>query len=82
MAHDLLSALQEKYKVLCRMVHVTKAALHIGYIQMMISFVFSIFFGYNYLMAVSGNLSSDHWINNYTARYICTFLMITLPVSV
>jgi hypothetical protein len=64
----------EKYKVFCRMVHVTKAALHIGYVQMMISIVFSIFFGYNYLMALSGNLSADHWINTYTARYISQLL--------
>lgn len=64
----------DQYKVICRMVHVTKAALHIGYIQMMISFAFSVFFGYHYMMAVSGNLSPDHWINQYTARYISQLL--------
>lgn len=56
------------------MVHVTKAALHIGYIQMLISFAFSVFFGYHYMMAVTGNLSNDHWINQYTARYISQLL--------
>lgn len=40
----------EKYRVLCRMIHVTKATLHIGYIQMSISFIFSLFFAYHYLM--------------------------------
>lgn len=61
-------------QVICKMVHVTKAALHIGYIQMLISFAFSIFFGYHYMMAVTGNLSNDHWINQYTARYISQLL--------
>jgi len=65
----------DKYKALCRMVHVTKASLHIGYIQMLISFVFSIFFGYHYFMAISGHLSSDHWINHYTAKYISQLLI-------
>jgi hypothetical protein len=64
----------DQYKVICKMVHVTKAALHIGYIQMMISFVFSIFFGYHYLMAVTGNSSSENWVNNYSARYISQLL--------
>lgn len=40
----------DQYKVLFKMVHVTKAALHIGYVQMLISFVFSAFFGYHYMM--------------------------------
>jgi hypothetical protein len=56
------------------MVHVTKAALHIGYVQMMISLAFSAFFGYHYFLAVSGNLSEQHWINQYTARYISQLL--------
>ncbi|KAE9550791.1 hypothetical protein FO519_005994 [Halicephalobus sp. NKZ332] len=60
----------DKFKVLCRMVHVTKAALHIGYVQMIISFVFSLFFGYHYVMAVTGNVSQEHWINQYTAKYV------------
>jgi len=64
----------EKFKVLCRMVHVSKAALHIGYVQMMISFVFSLFFGYHYLLAISGNVSTEHWINQYTARYVSQLL--------
>uniref|UniRef100_A0AC34FJU6 Uncharacterized protein n=1 Tax=Panagrolaimus sp. ES5 TaxID=591445 RepID=A0AC34FJU6_9BILA len=64
----------DKFKVLCRMIHVTKAALHIGYVQMMISFVFSLFFGYHYLMAISGNVSTEHWINQYTARYVSQLL--------
>jgi hypothetical protein len=64
----------DKFKVLCRMIHVTKAALHIGYVQMMISFIFSLFFGYHYLMAISGNVSTEHWINQYTARYVSQLL--------
>lgn len=56
------------------MIHVTKAALHIGYVQMMISFIFSLFFGYHYLMAISGNVSTEHWINQYTARYVSQLL--------
>lgn len=40
----------EKYKVLCRMVHVTKAARQIGYIQAVISAIFLSFFIYHYLM--------------------------------
>ncbi|KAI6203787.1 hypothetical protein M3Y94_00596800 [Aphelenchoides besseyi] len=64
----------EQYRVLCRMTHVMTAALHIAYVQMLISFAFSVFFGYNYLMAVSGNLSHEHWINQYTARYISQLL--------
>jgi hypothetical protein len=65
----------EKYKVLCRMVHVTKATLHIGYYQMLISFVFSVFFAFNYMMAITGHLSPDHWINTYSARYISQLLL-------
>lgn len=42
----------EKYKVLCRMVHVTKAALHISYIQMIINFVLLMFCSYFYLMVI------------------------------
>jgi hypothetical protein len=64
----------DQYKVICKMVHVTKAALHIGYVQMLISFVFSAFFGYHYFLAVTGNLSSEHWVNQYTARYISQLL--------
>lgn len=40
----------EKYKVICRMIHVTKATLHIGYVQMLISFIFLVFFTYHYVM--------------------------------
>lgn len=40
----------EKYKALCRMVHVTKAALHISYIQMTVNFVLLIFCSYFYMM--------------------------------
>uniref|UniRef100_A0A7E4VVM5 Transmembrane protein n=1 Tax=Panagrellus redivivus TaxID=6233 RepID=A0A7E4VVM5_PANRE len=64
----------DKFKVLCRLLHVTKAALHIGYTQMMISIVFAIFFGYHYMMAISGSHSTDHWINQYTAKYISQLL--------
>jgi hypothetical protein len=65
----------EKYRVLCRMVHVTKATLHIGYIQMAISFIFSLFFAYHYLMAISGQYPIDHWINQYNPRYISQLLL-------
>lgn len=61
----------DKFKVLCRMVHVMKAALHIGYVQMMISFVFSLFFGYLYMMAITGNVVQEHWINQHNAGYVC-----------
>lgn len=40
----------EKYKVLCRMVHVTKVARHIGFIQAVVSALFLGFFFYHYLM--------------------------------
>uniref|UniRef100_A0A915DLK0 Uncharacterized protein n=1 Tax=Ditylenchus dipsaci TaxID=166011 RepID=A0A915DLK0_9BILA len=72
---SLWNAEAEKYKVLCRMIHVTKATLHIGYIQMMISFIFLVFFTYHYMMAVTGHLSAEHWINTYTARYISQLLL-------
>ncbi|KAI1731102.1 hypothetical protein Ddc_03830 [Ditylenchus destructor] len=72
---SLWDAENEKYKVLCRMIHVTKATLHIGYIQMMISFIFLVFFTYHYMMAVTGHLSADHWMNQYTARYISQLLL-------
>jgi len=65
----------EKYKVLCRMVHVNKATLNIGYIQMAINFLFSVFFAVSYMMAVTGHLSPDHWINHYSARYISQLLL-------
>lgn len=42
----------EKYKVLCRMIHVTKATLYISYIQMIINFVFLIYFTYYYMMVI------------------------------
>lgn len=72
---SLWNSESEKYKVLCRMIHVTKATLHIGYIQMMISFIFLVFFTYHYMMAVTGHLSAEHWINQYTARYISQLLL-------
>jgi len=73
----------EKYKVLCRMVHVTKAALQIGYMQLLFCFVFSTFFAYHYLMAISGNVSTENWINQYTARSISQLLLaISLQVII
>lgn len=42
---------------------------------MTINFLFSIFFAVNYMMAVTGHLSHDHWINQYTARYISQLLL-------
>jgi len=71
-----------KYQCLCRMVHVARASLYIGYAQMFICFVFSLFFSYYYLMAVSGHISAEHWINQYTARFISNLLFaIALQLS-
>ncbi|TKR96223.1 hypothetical protein L596_010272 [Steinernema carpocapsae] len=63
-----------KYQCLCRMVHVARASLYIAYAQMFICFVFSLFFSYYYLMAISGYISAEHWINQYTARFISNLL--------
>jgi len=71
----------EKYKVCCRSVHLTKAALYIGYVQLLISFMFCLFFAYHYVMAVSGQMSTDHWLNQYTARYMSQ-LMLTVSLQV
>ncbi|KAL3090319.1 hypothetical protein niasHS_006771 [Heterodera schachtii] len=65
----------EKYKVLCRSIHVSKAALYIGYMRLLVSFVSSLFFAYQYMMAVTGQLSSDHWINQVTARFMSQAMM-------
>ena len=52
-------------KVLCRMVHVTKATLHISYIQMIINFVLLMFFTYYYMMAITGNLTPENFATHY-----------------
>ena len=60
----------EKYKVLCRMVHVTKATLHISYIQMIINFMLLMFFTYYYMMAITGNLTPENFATHYYSLYI------------
>jgi len=77
----LWDAENEKYKVCCRSVHLTKAALYIGYVQLLVSFMFCLFFAYHYVMAVSGQMSADHWLNQYTARYMSQ-LMLTVSLQV
>ena len=44
------NAEDEKYKVFCRSIHVSKATLYIGYVQLVVSFMFSMFFAYHYIM--------------------------------
>jgi hypothetical protein len=43
------NAEDEKYKVFCRSIHVSKATLYIGYVQLFFSFMFSMFFAYHYV---------------------------------
>jgi hypothetical protein len=40
----------EKYKVFCRGVHCSKATVYIGYVQLAISFMFSMLFAHHYVM--------------------------------
>lgn len=39
----------DKYKCCCRSLHVTRAALYIAYAQMIITFIFALFFTYYYI---------------------------------
>uniref|UniRef100_A0AC35UFF5 Uncharacterized protein n=1 Tax=Rhabditophanes sp. KR3021 TaxID=114890 RepID=A0AC35UFF5_9BILA len=49
----------ERYKCLCRMVHVKKAALHLAYAQMTIFMMFVLVVGYYYLMQLNGQLGGE-----------------------
>ncbi|VDN38395.1 unnamed protein product [Gongylonema pulchrum] len=60
----------DKYKCCCRTLHVTRATLYIAYAQMVLTSVFSLFFTFYYVQAVSGRLEPDHWINQLGERYI------------
>lgn len=39
----------DKYKCCCRSLHVTRASLFIAYAQMLVTFVFAIFFSFYYI---------------------------------
>jgi len=65
----------DKYKCCCRSVHITRAALYIGYAQMLITFIFAVFFAYYYVQAVNGSLSTEHWINQLSEKYISSLLL-------
>uniref|UniRef100_A0A915PD85 Uncharacterized protein n=1 Tax=Setaria digitata TaxID=48799 RepID=A0A915PD85_9BILA len=69
---DFWNADAEKYKCCCRTVHVVRASLFIAYGQMLITFVFALFFTFYYVQAINGRLTPDHWINQLGERYIFT----------
>jgi len=64
----------DKYKVLFRTIHVSRAALYIGYCYLFLCFTFSTYFAYHYISAVSGQ-SSAEWIYQYMVRYIAQLLL-------
>jgi len=73
----------DKYKVLCRTVHVTKATLYIGYSYLLLCFIFSTYFAYHYITAVNGQLSIEPWFYQYMTRYIAQLLLaISLQVVI
>ncbi|KAL7079843.1 hypothetical protein ACQ4LE_000718 [Meloidogyne hapla] len=78
----LWNAEDEKYKVFCRSVHVSKAALYVSYVQLVASFMFSIFFAYNYMMIASVQTpSADSWVETFNNRYMSQLMMaVTLHV--
>jgi hypothetical protein len=67
---SLFDSNAEKYKVLCRSLHVARATLYIGYSYVFLCFVFSLYLAYHYMTAVSGQMSTEAWVYQYTARYI------------
>ncbi|KAI3409753.1 hypothetical protein GPALN_006132 [Globodera pallida] len=82
-AEPLWDSENEKYKVLCRSIHVSKASFYIGYVRLLVSLVSCIFFAYQYMMAVTGQMSADNWINQMTARFMSkAMLAICLQVIV
>ncbi|VDK41840.1 unnamed protein product [Anisakis simplex] len=71
---DLWDADADKYKCCCRLIHVVRASLYIAYVQMLVTFVFTVFFTYYYIQAVKGNLPAEHWISQLGERYITSWL--------
>ncbi|VDP15744.1 unnamed protein product [Onchocerca flexuosa] len=71
---NIWNANADKYKCCCRTLHVVRASLFIAYTQMLITFVFALFFTFYYIQAINGRLTSDHWINQLGERYISSLL--------
>ncbi|MCP9260093.1 Zinc finger protein 62 [Dirofilaria immitis] len=71
---DFWNANADKYKCCCRTFHVVRASLFIAYAQMLITFVFALFFTFYYIQATNGRLTPDHWINQLGERYISSLL--------
>ncbi|VIO96656.1 Uncharacterized protein BM_BM3491 [Brugia malayi] len=71
---DFWNADADKYKCCCRTFHVVRASLFIAYAQMLITFVFALFFTFYYIQAINGRLLQDHWINQLGERYISSLL--------
>ncbi|CAK5013363.1 unnamed protein product [Meloidogyne enterolobii] len=78
----LWNAEDDKYKVFCRSVHVSKAALYVSYVQLVAAFMGSILFAYNYMMIASVQTpSADSWVGSVNNRYMSQLMMaVTLHV--
>ncbi|VDN01481.1 unnamed protein product [Thelazia callipaeda] len=80
---DFWNANADKYKCCCRKVHVVRASLYIAYAQMLITFVFALFFGFRYIQAITGRLALDHWMNQFGEPLVFSLLFaITLQMLV
>ena len=44
------NAEDEKYRVFCKRIHVSKATLYIGSVQLAVSLLFCVFFAYHYVL--------------------------------
>lgn len=71
----------EKYKVFCRSVHVSKATLYIGYVQLFVSFLFSIFFAYHYVLTIGAQRNDVLLTDQQHTRYLSQ-LMLAVSIQV
>uniref|UniRef100_A0A0N4ZSG4 Uncharacterized protein n=1 Tax=Parastrongyloides trichosuri TaxID=131310 RepID=A0A0N4ZSG4_PARTI len=66
-----------KYRCICKMVHVTKAALHLAYAQLTIFMMFVCVLAYCYIMQHRGQISNDHMFNgtymNQNSNFLFSF---------
>uniref|UniRef100_A0A1I8EUD9 Uncharacterized protein n=1 Tax=Wuchereria bancrofti TaxID=6293 RepID=A0A1I8EUD9_WUCBA len=75
---DFWNADADKYKCCCRTFHVVRASLFIAYAQMLITFVFALFFTFYYIQAINGRLMQDHWINQLASLLFAVTLQLLL----
>uniref|UniRef100_A0A1I7XML6 Actin cortical patch SUR7/pH-response regulator pali n=1 Tax=Heterorhabditis bacteriophora TaxID=37862 RepID=A0A1I7XML6_HETBA len=64
----------DKYRVVCRSIHVMKATQYIGYAQLIIIGMFTATLLFFYGRQINGSLPADHWLSSAGGRYLTSLL--------